>query len=291
LDCIISGGRGFPTGIIEIYGPEGSGKSAVMEMTLASAQRQGYFAGMFQMEYALEMQRARTVGLDEESLLLFDGAETIEDVYDCIRTSVAAIRDEDESTPIVFGWDTIASTPTRVELEAKKGLESGGMGQGARMMSSLFRKLCRFLFKNKVCLICVNQTRMSFGGYHPTEVTYGGKALRYYAWVRCRIKYKDAIVSGDQNVGMMSELKVYKNKVFPPLRTCRIPIFWSHGIDNARATWEYSLDHGLIERRGTSYRCLGVPVTRKTFPRFYITNRRELNSRLARLSRKEGIEP
>jgi recombination protein RecA len=277
LDCIVCYGRGFPTGIIEIFGPEASSKTAILEKTLAAAQKKNYYTALFAQEYSADDDRAKAVGIDLDKLLVPD-AETIEDVYDQLRAITLEIRKKDKHTPIVFGWDSIAATPTRTELEHKKGLAASDMGRFAAQMSKLFRRLIRFLRKQNVCLICINQIRATMAMWGPKESTYGGRALRFYAWVRIRTKQIKPIENKEGKViGLMCEVTVVKNKVAPPLRKCLLPVYWTKGIDNIGACWEFATEIGAIERKGTSYRFHDRVVTKKSFPRIYKANRQEIN--------------
>lgn len=284
IDAIVSYGQGFPSGIIEIFGPEGSGKTAVLEKALSKAQQLNYYAIIFPTEFSLNYRRVKTVGLDENRLIVGDAA-TIEDVYEQIRDIVLSIREKDKDAPIVIGWDSVAATPTRAELRAKKGtdkasLETSDMGGAARQISKLFRRMVRFLFKNNVCLICINQTRTNLAQmYGSKETTYGGKALKFYAWVRCRIA-RIGIIKGkeDNEIGFMCELKTIKNKFgAAPLKTCKVPIFWDRGIDNDWAVWEYAIAMNVLKLKGRFYRFEGKLVTRKKFPQFYRENRKLIN--------------
>jgi len=286
IDCVVCNGLGFPTGIVEIFGPETSGKSAILEHTLAAAQAKGYYTGLFPMEYSFNMKRAVSVGIDPEKLIIYP-AETIEDVYDLIRKSVKKIREVSPHTPIVLGWDTIAATPTRSELEHKGGgLDKSDMGKSALQMSRLFRRLVRFLFMNQVCLLCINQTRTNLAQmWGSKETTYGGRALRFYAWIRCRIRLAKVIKEGDREIGLMCEMRVVKNKVAPPLGVCKIPIFWPHGIDNIRAVWEYGIDLDIIRRKGKAYRFHRDILTRNSFPKYYQRHKKEIDRELREASK------
>lgn len=279
VDCVVGYGLGFPAGIIEIYGPEQSAKTAVLECTLAAAQRVGYYTGIFPMEYSLDIDRARSVGIDENKLVVFE-AETIEDVYDQIKQAVNIIRKKDEETPIVFGWDTIAATPTRSELASKSGLEESDMGKSARQMSKLLRRLVRFLRVNRVCLICINQTRTNLGVmWGSKETTYGGKALRFYAWVRCRMSSGKVIQDKHgKDIGVMCRMDCKKNKFAPPFKHCKVPVLWRKGIDPVRAIWEYCVDSDIFKRKGTSYRFHGNVVTKNKFRKVYLRNKEEIDA-------------
>jgi recombination protein RecA len=286
VDCVVSSGRGFPDGIIEIYGPPGAGKSAILEHLLAEAQKRGYYTSLFNQEYSFSMKRAIAVGIDQRKLVVHD-AETIEDVFDEIKDFVRAVRKKDPETPIVIGWDTIAATPTRTEMKHEKGLDASDMGKMANQMSKLFRRLVRFLRKNHVCLACINQTRTNLGQmWGSKETTYGGAALRFYAWVRIRIKLEKVIKDGDKEIGIMSFLKVTKNKVDPPFRECRIPIFWKSGIDKYRSIWEYGVEQEVFKQDGRSYKWHGEIISRKKFEDFYENHKKKINKELREASRQ-----
>lgn len=281
VDCVVHFGTGFPIGIIEVYGPEAGGKTAVMENTIAEAQRRNYYTILFPTEYSVDAKRVKGLKMDEDKLLIGD-VETIEDVYDQLRTMVTLIRQSDKRTPIVIGWDSIAATPTRRELAAAAGLESSDYGQSALQMSKLFRRLVRFLFRNKVCLICVNQTRTNLGvKWGSKESTFGGKALRFYAWVRLRMaKIKTLVNKHDEKIGYMAEMQCVKNKVAPPERKCLLPIYFDRGIDRIQAIFEYCIDREIITQEGTGYRYRGKVVTRKSFKKFYPKYQEELDARM-----------
>jgi len=290
IDCIVSSGRGIPDGIVEIYGPPGAGKSAVLEHILANSQNLGYFTSLFPMEYSFNLKRAVRVGIDPHKLVIHD-AETIEDVYDETKDFVRGIRKHDPVTPIVIGWDTIAATPTRTELEHKKGLDASDMGKMAAQMSKFFRRLVRFLRKNHVCLVCINQTRTNLGKmWGDKETTYGGVALQFYAWVRLRVRV-DHILKGhhDHEVGIMSTIKIRKNKVDAPFRECNIPIYWTYGIDRYEAMWEYGKEQDVFKINGRHYKWHGETISRDRFRKMYKGNKHLIRQELRAASRR-GLE-
>lgn len=282
IDCIVGYGRGFPPGICEIFGSEHTGKTALMECTLAESQVRGYYTGLFPMEFSPKFKRMKRVGINPERLAVFEDAETVEDIYDQLKEFVKHIRKEDQKTPIVIGVDTLAATPTRSEMDNKKGLEASDMGKAALQLSKFFRRMVRFLFINNVFLICVNQTRTNLGVmYGSKETTYGGKALRFYAWVRCRIKTLKTIKnSDDEEIGMLCLIKCIKNKFAPPFRQCIFPIYWTRGIDPIGAVWEYCLDKEIFRRKGTVYKFKGKKITKRMFPEVYKKNKAEIDKRL-----------
>jgi len=288
LDCIICFGMGFPPGIIEVFGPEASGKTAILESTLAESQKKGYYTAIFPQEFSLDYKRVTTLGLKDEELIIGD-AETIEDVYDQIKSIVKNIRSKDHSTPIVIGWDSVAATPTRSELANKAGLEGSDMGKAALQISKLFRRLVKFLYENKVCLICINQTRSNIGQmWGNKETTFGGKALKFYSWVRMRITRTKAIKnSHDKEIGFLCKVFVKKNKVAPPELETLVPIFWSRGIDPVLAVWFYAVENEIFKRHKSVYKYHGQLMTRNAFPKFYRHHQEEIDAEL----RKSTVIP
>lgn len=288
LDCIICFGMGFPVGIVEIFGPEASGKTAILEHTLAESQKRGYYTAIFAQEFSLDYKRVTTMGLKDEELIIGD-AETIEDVYDQIKSIVKNIRRKDKNTPIVIGWDSVAATPTRSELAHKAGLEASDMGKAAAQISKLFRRLVGFLYKNTVCLICINQVRSNIGQmYGNKETTFGGKALKFYSWVRLRITRTKPIENSEgHDVGFLCKVVGKKNKVAPPERETIIPIYWSKGIDPVMSIWYYAVENEIFHRKGSMYRFHKQPVTRNTFAKFYKHHQQEIDSEL----RKSTVMP
>ena len=287
VDLIVSrSGEGFPAGIVEIFGAEHSGKTAILERTLAHAQELGYHTALWPVEYSLDMERVKSVGVSPELLYLGEG-ETFEDVFEELRATVAEIREHDQEIPIVAGWDTIAATGSRSEMDHKSGLEGGDMGKAGLHLSRFFRRLKKFLFTNKVCLICLNQTRVNLGQtWGSNETTPGGKALRFYAWVRLRTRIVKILKNADdKKEGMLIGVECVKNKVAPPFRSCQLPIYWDRGIDVAEAVWLYAVDQELFTRKGTGYRYKGNVVTKRVFvAKFYGAHREEIDAELRGLA-------
>ena len=291
LDCIFGSGKGIPDGIIEIFGPEGSGKSAILENILAEAQKRGYYTILFPMEYSLEPTRIKSVGLNEKLLIMGEGAETIEDIFDLLKGYVTEIRKNDSAATIVCGWDTVAATPTGSELAHKDGLAASDMGKFPLLMSRFFRRLVRFLRKNHVCLICVNQERDSLNPYGPKTTTPGGRAIRFYSWIRARIRPIEKITdSHGKKIGIMSKIETVKNKTgTAPFQECLIPIYFDRGVDRAEALWEYAKEIGVIERRGTKHMLNDKLVTKKSFAKLYAKTPNKIN-KLVRLASKSNTK-
>lgn len=289
VDCCIYYGMGFPSGIIEIYGPEQSFKTGLLENILAEAQHLGFYAGLFPMEYSPDYKRMIRVGIDVKRLMVFDDTETIEEVYEYIRETVKTIREKDKTTPIVFGWDSVAATPTRAELDEKEGLDKNEMGGLARQISKFFRRLVKFLRVNGVCLVCTNQTRSNIGvTWGSKETTYGGRALKFYAWVRCRMAKIKTLKNGDgDKIGGLMELQVVKNKVGLNDTRCQFPVLWGRGIDKSQALWEYAVDRGVFEKKKMTFRFGHDIVTRSTIGKYYMNHKEEIDSALRKASTLE----
>jgi recombination protein RecA len=282
IDAVVGSGKGFPSGIVEIYGTESSGKTALVEKTIAEAQKRGWYAVFFASEYSLNYERIASVGVDVNNLIIID-ADTIEDFVNQLKQIIKGIRAKDKDTPIVVGWDSIAATPTRSELEHEKGMAASDMGKFAQQISKFFRRFVGFLFRNKVCLLCINQTRTNMGQmYGNPETTPGGRAMRFYAWVRCRISRIETLKDSNKNeIGIMCELKTTKNKTdTPPFQRCKIPLYWSHGFDIPLSVWEYCVEHDIFEKKGNAYRYKGAVVTKKTWPKFYAKHTVEIDSKI-----------
>jgi recombination protein RecA len=174
----------------------------------------------------------------------------------------------------------VAATPTRMEMRDDVELDNYDMGRMALQVSKLFRRLVRFLFVNKVCLLCVNQTRTKFVRFGNPETTYGGKALKFYAWVRIRLGSTKVIEENGEEVGFLCHMKVVKNKVAPPLKTCKFPIYWERGIDKAMAVWEFAVDEGLFKRSKGAYRFDKKVITKKSFRKYYKHHKEEVDGLL-----------
>jgi recombination protein RecA len=288
VDCVVCYGLGFPSGIVEIFGAEGTFKTGLLENILAEAQQLGYYAGVFPTEYSLDYNRMKNVGIDVTRLMIFD-PETIEDIYDQLKEAVRQIRSKDKTTPIVFGWDSVAATPTSTELDAKDGLASSDMGKSGLQMSRFFRRMVKFLRDNRVCLICINQTRTDLGKmWGSKETTYGGKALKFYSWVRCRMVKIKTLKNGDgDKVGALIQLETVKNKVGLNEQSCRFPVLWGRGIDKSMAVFEYAVDKGVFEKKKSAFYFGRDLVMRKSFGKYYMRHAEEINAALRKVSSLE----
>ena len=285
IDQVVSGGLGFPTGIIEVYGGEGSGKTAILESVILACQQSGWHTALYPAEFSINYKRMERLGINTEDLLIFEDAETIEDFFDQLKETVREIRKYDKKTPILVGWDSIASTTTQRSQENKKGLAGTNMGDFAASMSRFFNQLRAFLYKNKVILFAINQTRTNLGQmWGNPETTPGGKALRFYAWVRCRInKIENIENSEDEVIGQICQFETRKNKFYPPFRKCKFHLYWNkgnEGISVPMSVWEYCVDEGVFKKKRGAYRFDRQVVTKRTWPKFYESHKEAIRERI-----------
>lgn len=243
LDAAVGVG-GFPRGrIIEIYGPESSGKTTVCLQVIAEAQKKGGLAAIVDTEHALDVQYAQRLGVDLDNLLLSQpefGEQALEIVETLVRSGAIDV--------IVI--DSVAALTPRVEIEGDMG--DAQMGSQARLMSQGMRKLQAAIGKSNAVVIFTNQLRSKIGVmYGNPETTTGGNALKYYASVRIDVRRKDVIKEGQDIVGNRVRAKIVKNKVAPPFRECEFDILYNEGISKLGDMIDLGVEHGLITRSGS----------------------------------------
>jgi len=230
FDVILGGG--VPCGrIIEIYGDESQGKSAIGEAILASAQQHGAVPVLIDTEYSLEEQKAERWGMDLQRILPVY-PDTMEDCFETIATIIATQREL--GTPTVIVWDTLAATPTRKELEAKYDDETPA--RQARLMSKALKKVYQDIARTKTALVVLNQTRKKIGVmFGSKKTTPAGKALRFYAAARVEIRIRKRLKKGDIVIGIETELRTVKNKLIAPLKKCVANIYFQTGLHPAES--------------------------------------------------------
>ena len=275
---------GVPRGrVIEVFGPESSGKTTITLQIVAEAQRAGGLAAFVDAEHALDPAYAKKLGVDIDNLLISQpdyGEQALEIVEALVRSGAID----------VLVVDSVAALVPKAELDGEMG--DSHMGLQARLMSQALRKLTGTVSKSRTCLIFINQIREKIGVmFGNPETTTGGKALKFYSSMRIDIRRIGAVKEGDVVVGSRTKVKVVKNKVAAPFRDAEFDILYGEGISREGDTLDLAVMHGIVEKSGAWYSYAGERIGQgRENVRGFLKGNKEVFGRVdAELRKKLGI--
>jgi recombination protein RecA len=276
---------GFPRGrVVEIFGPESSGKTTVALQVIAEAQKAGGMAAFVDAEHALDPIYAKKLGVDVDNLLVAQpdfGEQALEIAEALVRSNAID----------VLVVDSVAALVPKAELEGEMG--DSHMGLQARLMSQALRKLTGIVSKSRTCLVFINQIREKIGVmFGNPETTTGGRALKFYSSIRVDIRRIAAIKDGDLVVGSRTKVKVVKNKTAAPFREAEFDIMYGEGISREGDLLDLGVDKGMVEKSGAwfSYKGERIGQGRENVKQFLKENKDITTKLEAELRRELGLK-
>lgn len=281
LDLALGGG--LPKGrIVEIYGPESSGKTTLALHAVSEVQAKGGLAAFIDAEHALDPEYAAKIGVKLDDLLISQ-PDTGEQALEICETLVRS------SAVDVIVVDSVAALVPRAEIEGDMG--DSHMGLQARLMSQALRKLAGVINKSKTTVIFINQLRMKIGVmFGNPEVTAGGNALKYYASVRLDIRRTEQIKDGDNPIGNHVKVKVVKNKIAAPFRIAEFDIMFNQGISKAGDMIDLAVKHGMVVKSGAWYSYKGDKIGQgREAAKQFLSDNPKLMGELEKTIRAEAI--
>ena len=277
---------GYPRGrVVEIFGPESSGKTTLALHAIAEAQRQGGVAVFIDAEHALDVAYARRLGVDAAELLVSQpdtGEQALEIAEQLVRSGACDL--------VVV--DSVAALVPKAEIEGEMG--DSHMGVQARLMSQAMRKLNGIVSRTQATVVFINQIRMKIGVvFGNPETTTGGNALKYYASVRLDIRRIGQVKDGETVIGNRTRVKVVKNKVAPPFREAEFDIRYGSGIDRCAEAMDLGAERGLVEKQGAWFALDGERIGqgRERAAAFLRENPPALQGLLERLAAQGAVPP
>ena len=277
---------GVPRGrVVEIFGPESSGKTTIALQVIAQAQAKGGMAAFVDAEHALDPGYAKKLGVDVDNLLVSQpdyGEQALEIAEALVRSGAID----------VLVVDSVAALVPKAELDGEMG--DSHMGLQARLMSQALRKLTGIVSKSRTCLIFINQIREKIGVmFGNPETTTGGRALKFYSSVRIDIRRIAAIKEGDQVIGSRTKVKVVKNKVAAPFREAEFDILYGEGISREGDLLDLAASHGVVEKSGAWFSYQGERIGQgRENARQFLKENKDILAKLEAEVRKElGLTP
>lgn len=274
---------GVPRGrIIEIYGPESSGKTTLAMHVISEAQKEGGYAAFIDAEHAFDPKYARALGINIDELLISqpdNGEQALEIAETLIRSGALDV--------VVI--DSVAALVPKAELEGEMG--DAQMGLQARLMSQALRKLTAVVSKTRTTVIFINQIRDKIGVmFGSPETTTGGRALKFYASIRLEIRRIGSIKKGEDVIGNRTSVKVVKNKLAPPFKKAEFNIMYGVGVSKVAEVLDLAVEADIIQKRGSWYRYNGDPIGQGTDAALqYLNEDKKLFSEILTLVKKAPI--